>query len=243
MIINKNIFSKKNKFNNKTISKSNILPGSYRILSKYSQKASENKNHTNIDFKLNTASKSFTSKSNNQILKKVEGVSKINIEIIGNSTKKKPLQKFKKKILVLDLDETLIHTFLHPINNADIQLNMPIYDDINDKEINKIYVKKRPGLDSFLKELKKYYNIYIFSSSPADYVSKITKEIDKDKIIIKYFSKKDCLTVPGGDHYDIYIKDLRKINNDLSNIVIVDDNIIYSSKIYTFLLIIKNKKL
>ena len=231
--INNNIFSKINKFNNIIFFKSNILPGSSRILSKNSSNAienknHENKNHTNKNFKFNKTFNSFDSKLNNQILKTVENMNKLDIEIIDKNTKKNHLQKFKKfkkKILVLDLDETLIHTFLHPINNADIQLNIPIYDDINDIEINKIYVKKRPGLDLFLKELKKYYNIYIFSSSPVDYVSEITKEIDKDKIIIKYFSEKDCLTVPGGGHYNIYIKDLTKINNDLSNMVIVDDNI------------------
>ena len=33
------------------------------------------------------------------------------------------------------------------------------------------------------------------------------------------------MTVPGGGNYNIYIKDLTKINNDLPNMVIVDDNI------------------
>ena len=33
------------------------------------------------------------------------------------------------------------------------------------------------------------------------------------------------MTVPGGDHYNIYIKDLLKIDKDLSKIVILDDNI------------------
>ena len=222
--INNDISSKKNKFNNIIFFKNKIVPGSSRILNKNSSIAI----HTNKNFKLNMTFNSVDSKPNDQILKKVENMNKLNIEIIDKNTKKNHLQnfkEFKKKILVLDLDETLIHTFLHPINNADIQLNIPIYDDINDIEINKIYVKKRPGLDLFLKELKNYFNIYIFSASPEDYVSIITKEIDKDKIIIKYFSKKDCLTVPGGGNYNIYIKDLTKINNDLPNMVIVDDNI------------------
>ena len=144
--INNNIFSKINKFNNIIFFKSNILPGSSRILSKNSSNAienknHENKNHTNKNFKFNKTFNSFDSKLNNQILKTVENMNKLDIEIIDKNTKKNHLQKFKKfkkKILVLDLDETLIHTFLHPINNADIQLNIPIYDDINDIEINKM---------------------------------------------------------------------------------------------------------
>ena len=138
---------------------------------------------------------------------------------------KSEIQTIKKKNLVLDLDETLIHSFFNPIENSDFQLNIQIYDEINNKEYNKIYIKKRPGLNIFLNELNKYYKIYIFSSSPEDYVSEIVKNIDKKRIIVKFFSKNDCLTIPGDDDFGIYIKDLKKIDKDLSNILLLDDNI------------------
>ena len=133
--------------------------------------------------------------------------------------------KKKNKILVLDLDETLIHSFLEPIENPDIILNVNIYDDINNKEYNTVYVRKRPGLDVFINQLNQYYKIYVFSSSPKDYVFNIIKHIDKKKVISKFFSKNDCLTVPDGEQYHIYIKDLTIIGKDLSNIILLDDNI------------------
>ena len=144
------------------------------------------------------------------------------IKLIKNKSEKPNL---KKKILVLDLDETLIHSFFEPVDKSDFQLKTTIYDEINGKEYNKIYVKKRPGLYIFLNELNKYYKIYIFSSSPEDYVSEIAKKIDKNGFIVKCFSKNDCLTIPGDDDFGIYIKDLRKIDKDLSNIILLDDNI------------------
>ncbi len=164
---------------------------------------------------------------------------KTNIETIKNNKKKKIIFKKdinfpsfihcsnikNKKILVLDLDETLIHSFLEPIENYDIKLDINIYDEINDRECNTVYVKKRPGLDVFINELNKYYKIYIFSSSPKDYIFNIIKEIDKKKVIFKFYSEDDCLTIPDGEQYNIYIKDLKKIEKDLSKVILLDDNI------------------
>ena len=172
----------------------------------------------------------INNKVNNSVIMKKQKINEKSEESGFKNKTQKSYYKCKnkiinKKILVLDLDETLIHSFFESLENPDFEININLYDEIKDIECNKIYVSKRPGLDIFFNELNKFYKIYIFSSSPQDYVSKITKEIDKNKIILKCFSKNDCLTVPGGDHYNIYIKDLLKIDKDLSKIVILDDNI------------------
>lgn len=214
----KSFYKKLDKFNNTTNSKN------FRTTHE-NNNINCIKNYSNKNDKLENANNSKTNKPN---LIKVRTLNKQKFEQISLETISPPhtqnLIKIKKKTLVLDLDDTLIHSFLEPILNSDFQLNIDIYDNIKDREINKIYIKKRPGLDIFLNELSKYYKIYIFSASPGDYVSRVIKEIDKNKIIKKYFYKDDCITMPEVG-FDIYLKDLTIISNDLSNIIILDDNI------------------
>ena len=161
---------------------------------------------------------------NNTFSQKSERISEYKKSIINNMNSKYEINKKEKAILVLDLDETLIHSFLEPIEKPDFVLNIKIYDDINDKECNNIYIKKRPGLDYFINELSKFYKIYIFSSSPEDYVTNVVEKIDKKKIISGLFSNDDCLTIPGAEHFKVYIKDLKIFKKDLSRIVMIDDN-------------------
>lgn len=51
-----------------------------------------------------------------------------------------------KKTLVLDLDETLVHSSFKPISSPDIIVSI----DSNGNQVN-VYIKVRPGTDRFLK--------------------------------------------------------------------------------------------
>ena len=50
-----------------------------------------------------------------------------------------------KKTLVLDLDETLVHSSFKPIPNPDHVLEVEV-----DGELTEVFVLKRPGMDAFL---------------------------------------------------------------------------------------------
>lgn len=65
-----------------------------------------------------------------------------------------------KKILVLDLDETLVHsTFQKP-------LYYDIHLQININSCNsEVYVLKRPGVDEFIQRMAEIYEIVIFTAS------------------------------------------------------------------------------
>ncbi len=66
-----------------------------------------------------------------------------------------------RKTLVLDLDETLIHSVFKPVDNADIVCSVPSKDGGK----SMIYVYKRPGVDMFLRRLSKLYEVCIFTAS------------------------------------------------------------------------------
>lgn len=73
--------------------------------------------------------------------------------------------KSDKILVILDLDETLIHATSKPQNEE------------WDFEVFNYKVYKRPYLEQFLEELKKNFYVAIWSSASDDYVNAIVKMI------------------------------------------------------------------
>ena len=121
-----------------------------------------------------------------------------------------------KKTLVLDLDETLVHSSTEkPFpNKKNIILNLKI----KNKDY-KIYVILRPYLEFFLKEMSAYYNLYIFTASMSQYSTALLNILDKNRLIIKTFNREHCHY-----KYGLYFKDLSIFNVGYKNIIIIDNN-------------------
>ncbi|KAI8382261.1 HAD-like domain-containing protein [Blakeslea trispora] len=94
------------------------------------------------------------------------------------------LLKARKLSLILDLDQTILHASCdhkenHAQEEADIQFVLP-------ENSNTIYhVKLRPGLEHFLKEVDKLYELHIYTMGTRDYAEAIAKEIDPTGSIFK----------------------------------------------------------
>lgn len=70
-------------------------------------------------------------------------------------------RNLRKKCLILDLDETLIHSTFHvPIPNADFVIELRL-----NTGIELVYVAKRPGVDLFLESMAEHYEVAIFTAS------------------------------------------------------------------------------
>jgi RNA polymerase II subunit A small phosphatase-like protein len=147
-------------------------------------------------------------------------------------------------LVVLDLDETLIHaTATPPHENWDFE----VFD-------YKVY--KRPGLDVFLKKLSMHFDVAVWSSASDDYVQEIVAEIfpydhtlkfiwgrSKCTRRIDYNSVEDFGYFDEDNHLN-YTKPLKKVKQklkrSLNRMLIVDDtplktqdnygNAIYSSE-------------
>jgi RNA polymerase II subunit A small phosphatase-like protein len=65
-----------------------------------------------------------------------------------------------RKCLVLDLDETLVHSSFKPTKNADFIIPVEI-----DGYTHQVYVGKRPHVDEFLERMGKIYEIVVFTAS------------------------------------------------------------------------------
>ena len=85
-----------------------------------------------------------------------------------------PNKKDNRKTLVLDLDETLIHSAFEPfIPRDDITLTM----NMKDNDII-IHVLKRPYLDEFLNIVTQKYEVVIFTASISDYANPLLDRLD-----------------------------------------------------------------
>ena len=119
-----------------------------------------------------------------------------------------------KKTLILDLDETLVHSSFTPFEKNDIVLDVDI-----EGVIYNIYVLVRPEAELFIKTVAKFYELVIFTASISKYASPLLDILDKEKNI-KYRLYRDQCTFING----IYIKDLKKCNRSLKDLIIVDNS-------------------
>ncbi|KAL3672158.1 hypothetical protein V7S43_002821 [Phytophthora oleae] len=120
-----------------------------------------------------------------------------------------PTGDTSKKCLVLDLDETLLHTSLRPIDNPDYII--PIDTDL-------YYVFKRPGAEEFLIEMAKYYEIVVYTTSLSKYADPLLDKLDPQGVISRRLYREHCVQYEGG-----YVKDLSLLDRDISQTIIVDD--------------------
>ena len=82
-----------------------------------------------------------------------------------------------------------------------------------------IYVLVRPDAELFIKTVAKFYELVIFTASISKYASPLLDILDKEKNI-KYRLYRDQCTFING----IYIKDLKKCNRSLKDLIIVDNS-------------------
>lgn len=147
-----------------------------------------------------------------------------------------PGRKRKKKTLILDLDETLIHSLSRgsprSFNNSS-SLHMI---EIKLNNISTLYyVHKRPYCDFFLKEMSKLYELQIFTASVKEYADPIIDWLEsnivdfksptqqQNRVFTKRYYRNDCTYRPGVG----YIKDLSQFfprEEDLRNVIILDNS-------------------
>lgn len=77
-------------------------------------------------------------------------------------------KKERSKVLVLDMDETLIHArFLTSDDqekNDDGDFIVSLASKVNESDLIKVSVKMRPFLDNCLEHLAKFYEIVVFTA-------------------------------------------------------------------------------
>ncbi|KAB1264969.1 CTD nuclear envelope phosphatase 1 [Camelus dromedarius] len=133
------------------------------------------------------------------------------------------LSQVKRKILVLDLDETLIHSHHDGVLRPTVRPGTPpdfILKVVIDKHPVRFFVHKRPHVDFFLEVVSQWYELVVFTASMEIYGSAVADKLDNSRSILKRRYYRQHCTLELGS----YIKDLSVVHSDLSSIVILDNS-------------------
>jgi len=132
-----------------------------------------------------------------------------------------------KLTVILDVDETLIHSRLSSQQEQfrqaeerkqETQAVDEFTITLDDGEI--VRVNKRPGLDKFLAHAAENYEIFAYTAGLEEYARPLLDWLDPDGKIFKHRLYRDsCLFMRG-----YYLKDLQKVNRPLNRTVLVDNN-------------------
>ncbi|KAM0054787.1 putative protein-serine/threonine phosphatase [Helianthus debilis subsp. tardiflorus] len=125
-----------------------------------------------------------------------------------------PPSERKTVTLVLDLDETLVHSTLDHCDDADF--SFPVFFDFKE---HTVYVKQRPYLKDFLERVSEMFQIVIFTASQSIYAKQLLDILDPDGKIISHRAYRESCTFADGN----YTKDLTVLGVDLAKVVIIDN--------------------
>ncbi|XP_061094422.1 CTD (carboxy-terminal domain, RNA polymerase II, polypeptide A) small phosphatase-like a isoform X4 [Conger conger] len=119
-----------------------------------------------------------------------------------------------KNCVVIDLDETLVHSSFKPISNADFIVPVEI-----DGTVHQVYVLKRPHVDEFLQKMGELFECVLFTASLAKYADPVADLLDQWGVFRARLFRESCVF-----HRGNYVKDLSLLGRELSKVIIVDNS-------------------
>lgn len=133
------------------------------------------------------------------------------------------LSLVKRKVLVLDLDETLIHSHHDGVQRQTVKPGTPpdfILKVTIERHPVRFFVHKRPHVDYFLDVISQWYELVVFTASMEIYGAGVADKLDNGrKILHTRYYRQHCTLDLGS-----YTKDLSNISHDLSSIFILDNS-------------------
>ena len=133
-----------------------------------------------------------------------------------------PNNPSKKKVIVFDLDETLVH-WIEDFEANEVDHVLTI--EFPNNEVVDAGLNIRPYAIEWLKEANKHFQVVVFTASHSWYADAVLNFIDPKRELIQYRMYRDqWIETPQG----IFIKDLRVIANRKLKDVLLVDNASYS---------------
>eukprot|EP00826_Nyctotherus_ovalis_P057099 TRINITY_DN7799_c0_g1_i4.p1 TRINITY_DN7799_c0_g1~~TRINITY_DN7799_c0_g1_i4.p1 ORF type:complete len:438 (-),score=114.62 TRINITY_DN7799_c0_g1_i4:239-1552(-) len=119
-----------------------------------------------------------------------------------------------KKTLILDLDETLVHSVTKATKKAVLSLMFKV----NNKP-NMVHVLFRPHAEEFIVKAAELYELVIFTASQKYYADYVINKLDPSKHVSHRLYREHCVISTKK-----FIKDLSNIGRDLKDVIIVDNS-------------------
>lgn len=119
-----------------------------------------------------------------------------------------------RKCLVLDLDETLVHSSFKMVPNADFIVPVEI-----EGIVHNVYVIKRPGVDEFMRLMGRMYEIVVFTASLNKYADPVIDILDIHHVVSHRLFRESCY-----NHHGSFVKDLSQLGRPLHDTIILDNS-------------------
>jgi CTD small phosphatase-like protein 2 len=150
----------------------------------------------------------------------------------------------QKKLLLLDLDETLIHADFDEeyLGNDSFKYDAVIkFNSKNESEVGSIFGENdemeekkeeevehsvgifvRNGVNEFLQEVSKHFDVGIYTASVKEYADAVISFLDPENKLIKYrLYRNNCINF----NDSFFVKDLRIFKGvDLKDIILIDNS-------------------
>lgn len=124
-------------------------------------------------------------------------------------------------LLVLDLDETLVHCLKPGAESLDSTIETGYFND--SKQWIGLRINVRPFVREFLEELASFFVIYVYTASEAQYAKSVVRLIDPQRRFIRrVFDRRFCCVTQKG----YVVKDLRIFGREhkVKQILLVDNS-------------------
>ncbi|PIL35835.1 transporter [Ganoderma sinense ZZ0214-1] len=123
-------------------------------------------------------------------------------------------QHVGRKCLVLDLDETLVHSSLKAVPSPDYIVPVEI-----EAYWHNFYVLKRPGVDDFLRRMGEIYEVVVFTASLSKYADPVLDRLDPYNSVAHRLFRESCY-----NHKGNYVKDLSQLGRPVKDTIILDNS-------------------
>ncbi|EGG01452.1 uncharacterized protein MELLADRAFT_39109 [Melampsora larici-populina 98AG31] len=119
-----------------------------------------------------------------------------------------------RKCLVLDLDETLVHSSFKMIPQSDFVVPVEI-----ENAVHNVYVIKRPGVDEFMRKMGEIYEVVVFTASLSKYADPVLDMLDIHHVVKHRLFRESCY-----NHKGNYVKDLSQLGRPIGDTIIIDNS-------------------
>ena len=158
-----------------------------------------------------------------QAMKFVKSLQPVNLEQLKEKRVNVPKRQGYegKKTLIFDLDETLVHC-CEDATKSNPMVVLPIVFPTG--EVVQAGMNIRPYALECLREVNKYFEVFVFTASHPCYANVVLDYLDPEGELIHHrFFRDSCINTGG-----VFIKDLRIIGNRNLKDMIIVDNAAYS---------------
>lgn len=127
------------------------------------------------------------------------------------------MQNLERKLLILDLDETLIYATEEKLNRE------------CDFSVGQYFVYKRPFLQDFLEFCFENFDVAVWTSATQNYAVEIANRIFPDSNELKFFYSRLRCTIRFDEelqenYFEKMMSKIRRRGYDLTKIIVIDDS-------------------